>query len=94
MSPSLWIDRGAIFRWAQHRALPAEARVYLDGGGREPATMLAGARRMAELLESRGVHDVRFRDDPRGTHSERSWRRRLLPALRFHFGYARSTRHA
>jgi enterochelin esterase-like enzyme len=94
MSPSLWVARGAIFRWAERRNVPANARIYLDGGAREPAAMLAGARRMAELLAGRGVREVRFRDDPNGTHSERSWRRRLLPALRFHFGYARSTRRA
>ncbi len=91
MSPSLWVGRGAMFRWVGEREVPQGLRLYLDGGGREQR-MLEAATKMAELLASRGARDLRFRADPRGRHDERSWRRRLLSALRYHYGVARSQR--
>ncbi len=89
MSPSLWVGRGAMFRWTERRNVPHASRIYVDGGAREPR-MIEAAGRMPDLLGKRGLRDVCFRSDPKGDHSERSWRRRLLPALRFHFGTSRS----
>ncbi|MFO0546829.1 MAG: alpha/beta hydrolase-fold protein [Polyangiaceae bacterium] len=100
MSPSLQIAGGAIFDWARHqRALAhggvggARLRIYLDAGAHEAGgSMLARARSMAGLLaHARGV-ELKFREDPKGRHNEASWRRRLLPALRFHFGTSRAPR--
>lgn len=91
MSPSLWVGRGAMFRWVSERGVPHGVRVYLDGGAKEHR-MLEGAQKMSDLLASRGTDDLRFRADPKGDHSERSWRRRLLPAMRHHFGTSGSPR--
>jgi enterochelin esterase-like enzyme len=90
MSPSLWIARGAIFPWVRRHASASRARVYLDAGAREAGgRMLAAAERMAEALQQTAPIDLRFRADPRGEHRESDWRRRLLPALRWHFGTSR-----
>jgi hypothetical protein len=54
--------------------------------------MFRAAEEMARLLRARGVGNVMFRGDPKGRHRELDWRRRLLPALRFHFGTSRARR--
>ncbi len=92
MSPSLWIGGGRMFTYVAAHPLPSGARIYIDGGALEGPRMLKATGEMARILQARGVRDVCFRADPRGRHSERDWRRRLLPALRFHFGTARSRR--
>lgn len=84
MSPSLWVGGGAIFDWIQRQPTPMISRVYLDCGGRE-GRMMPMAARMAGHLQSRGYGEkqLMWRPDPRGTHSEANWRRRLPKALRF-----------
>lgn len=90
MSPSLWVAGGAFLRWAPDHARGARSRIYLDAGAREAGgRMLALAEQTAGLLRASGVSDLKFRADPRGQHRESDWRRRLLPALRFHFGKSR-----
>ncbi len=87
MSPSLFVGRGALFDWVKHNGAPHGSRIYLDAGAHEAGgRMLQSATRMAGVLQSTGRVDLRFRSDPQGYHRESSWRRRLLPALRFHFG--------
>lgn len=89
MSPSLWVGKGAMFQWVRRHAGTSRARVYLDAGAREAGgRMLSAAERMADVLRETPVH-LHFRSDPRGEHRESDWRRRLLPALRFHFGTSR-----
>ncbi len=89
MSPSLFIARGAMFGLVAGASL-RHTRVYIDGGAHE-GRILDGAGKMADLLRRRGAH-IHFRADRKGRHDERSWGRRLLPALRFHFGTARAPR--
>lgn len=87
MSPSLWIARGAMMRVAAARAPSATTRIYLDAGAREAnGRMLTAAEKMASILDAAPNVELMFRADPRGQHRESDWRRRLLPALRFHFG--------
>lgn len=86
MSPSFWIDDGAILDWVRDQPRPPFSRVYLDSGMREGrGTLLPLVAKMAGHLASRGYGDMnlRFRTDPKGLHSEQSWRRRLPAALRF-----------
>ncbi len=90
MSPSLFVGNGALFDWVKQHNAPAGSRIYLDAGAHEAGgRMLASAQRMAELLQAGGRCELKFRADPQGHHRESSWRRRLLPALRFHFGTSR-----
>lgn len=90
MSPSVWVAGGAFLHWAPARARAADTRIYLDAGAREGGgRMLAMAERAASVLSASGVADLKFRADARGQHREADWRRRLLPALRYHFGKSR-----
>jgi len=86
LSPSFWFAYPEIFKFVSGRSKPWVSRIYLDCGAREAGgRMLPVARDMAKLLSSRGYgpDQLRFRADPRGSHNERHWRRRLPRALRF-----------
>lgn len=89
MSPSLWFNQRAVLSHIERGLwrLPASGRLYIDAGGRERGRMLDDAARLSELLRLWGLgpERLRWRADPRGTHHERHWRRRLLGALRFLF---------
>ncbi len=85
LSPSLWFARGAIFRWARGRRFDG-GRIYLDVGGREPARTARDARRMRDLLVSKGYvpgSTLAFVEDPEGGHDEASWARRFRAAFPF-----------
>jgi predicted alpha/beta superfamily hydrolase len=91
MSPSLWLARGAMLDWVKRNQLPS-TRIYLDAGAREAGgRMVAAAERMASALEASGRVQLMFHVDAKGQHREADWRRRLLPALRFHFGTSKQT---
>jgi hypothetical protein len=67
---------------------PEVSRIYLDCGVREGrGTAPPQVAAMAAHLASRGYDDdhLRFRADPRGAHSEATWRRRLPRELRFFY---------
>jgi enterochelin esterase-like enzyme len=88
MSPSFWVSGGAIQRWVRERPTPPVSRIYLDCGVREGRGMvLSGVATMAAHLAHRGYDPdhLMLRPDPRGAHSEASWRRRLPRALRFFY---------
>ncbi|MFO0590530.1 MAG: alpha/beta hydrolase-fold protein [Polyangiaceae bacterium] len=86
MSPSLWVTGERIFELVESTPKPWTSRIYMDAGALEAGgAMLRAAERMAALLVRRGYtdKDFRFRKDARGRHSEKDWRRRATPALRF-----------
>jgi len=88
MSPSFWIKDGEILRWVTAQPAPELSRIYLDCGVREgKGTLLPQVAAMAAHLANRGYDrdHLMFRADPRGAHSEASWRRRLPQALRFFY---------
>lgn len=88
MSPSFWFARGRIFRYVASRPLPKISKVYIDGGAHEGGgNILQLAERMVRHLTERGYNptNLMWYPDPRGTHSERHWRRRFPRALRFLF---------
>jgi predicted alpha/beta superfamily hydrolase len=92
MSPSLWFARRGIFELAARESNPYRSRVYLDAGAREAGGRLVTiVDAFADSLRKRGWQDhgdlrVMNLVDPRGTHQESAWRRRLPKALRFTFG--------
>lgn len=96
MSPSFWFAQRGIFDFVAKEPNPYRSRVYLDAGAREgpkksEGRLVALVSEMARHLEGRGwgqAGDRRllFRADPRGTHNEAQWRRRLPKALRFLVG--------
>jgi enterochelin esterase-like enzyme len=86
MSPSLWFGVNDMFMFLSRAATPSVSRVYLDCGAREGGgRMVALVERVAAELRRRGYDErsLLVRVDPRGTHAERHWRRRLKSALRF-----------
>jgi predicted alpha/beta superfamily hydrolase len=86
MSPSFWLADQAIFADVAARPTPEVSRIYLDGGEKEDkGKLLPLLQRMVEHLVGRGYDSEKLMwlSDPRGTHSEASWRRRLPRALRF-----------
>jgi predicted alpha/beta superfamily hydrolase len=86
MSPSLWVGGDRMFDFVGSTSKPWTSRIYLDAGALEAGgSMLRAAERMEKLLRQRGYGDdaLRFRRDAKGKHSERDWRRRAPPALRF-----------
>lgn len=86
MSPSFWLADEAIFDYIAGQPTPAVTRVYMDAGAREDKGKVVDAvKRMAQHLVARGYDADRlmWRADPKGTHSEADWRRRLPKALRF-----------
>ena len=93
MSPALWFAGGAVFETVE-RAPFADSRIYMDVGAAEHhdaerrRAYVARFERMVALLEAKGYGPDRFRHlvDPRGTHHESAWARRLPDALRFLLG--------
>jgi enterochelin esterase-like enzyme len=88
MSPSFWVASGEIQRWVAAQPVPELSRIYLDCGVREGrGSLLPQVVTMAAHLANRGYDGdrLRFRADPRGAHSEASWRRRMPQALRFFY---------
>lgn len=86
MSPSFWVAGQAIFADIAARPTPDVSRIYLDGGDREDkGNVVSLVQRMVEHLTARGYDSKKLMwlSDPRGTHSEASWRKRLPRALRF-----------
>lgn len=80
MSPSLFVNHGAIVRYAQDAAWN-EGRIYLDNGTYEPS-----ARPLYEILRSRGYRvrrHLKYVSERGGKHTESAWARRLPNALRF-----------
>jgi len=90
MSPSLFVGNHGLLAWVKSHKLPRRSRIYLDAGAREAGgKLLRSAEQLAAALGEAGIEELAFRADPKGTHSEACWRRRLLPALRFHYGHAK-----
>lgn len=87
MSPSVWWDGKAVLgevdRFAGER--PA---IWLDTGGREGFDALADARTLRDRLRDKGWdprRDLRYFEDRRADHSERSWAKRIGPVLEYLF---------
>lgn len=94
MSPAFWFARSQIFRYVASRPRPEGAKIYLDCGERETARVhpkrdfYKMAASMVDLMVQQGFkehQDLKWVSDPRGTHSEGAWARRLGPALEFLF---------
>jgi predicted alpha/beta superfamily hydrolase len=85
LSPSLWFADRAIFPFVE--AAPfVPGRIYLDIGTDEGTASLANARRMRELLLSRGYRegvDLRWVEDVGGAHHEAVWGQRFKAAVPF-----------
>jgi predicted alpha/beta superfamily hydrolase len=93
LSPSLWLDGSAIFRYIAAAPFTPGA-IYLDIGeqegrlppGEQIRTMVRDARRMKRTLIEKGYRlgqDLCYLEERGGLHNEEAWARRLPRALRF-----------
>ena len=81
----LWFAGRAIFS-ALAESPHVPGRIYLDIGAREGRGALDDARRMRDALIEKGYapgSELRWVEDPRGSHNEVDWGRRFGAALPF-----------
>jgi predicted alpha/beta superfamily hydrolase len=87
LSPSLWFANGAILDLVDLSSRPpGGGRVYLDVGLKEGPAHVALARRLRDLLVSKGYDlrgNLRWVEDREGRHHESAWGRRFRKALPF-----------
>lgn len=81
MSPSVWWGRRAILRLLRTRPIDPATRIWIDAGVKEGARVVRDAFTLADRLRLQGVAQVKFVKEPKGTHDEASWARRLPEAL-------------
>lgn len=86
MSPSVWWNDRTILGEVDAFEGP-RPRMWLDVGGREGVDTLRDARALRDRLLAKGWNDetLRYYEDRRADHSERSWARRVRLVLEFLF---------
>ena len=88
-SPALWVAGRAIFRFLERHPVRPPARIYLDVGTAEGPEAIRDARALRDWLHQAGQGegvpeaDLRYLEDPVGTHTESAWGRRLRDAIPF-----------
>lgn len=85
LSPALWFAGGAIFPFIEHAPFPG-GRIHLDVGTLEGANAAVNARRMRDLLVTRGYRagvDLQWMEEEGARHNEAAWGRRFRRALPF-----------
>lgn len=87
LSPSVWWDNRMILKVANDFAGARRPRIWLDIGGREGKAALDDARALRDRLTAKGWNGamLRYFEDRRADHSERSWAKRAKPMLEFLF---------
>ncbi len=88
LSPSLWFADNAVLEYIRH-APAVGGRIYLDIGTEEGPDELADARKLRDLLVSRGYRlddTLRYVEDEGADHNESWWGPRLRAALPFLLG--------
>lgn len=97
ISPSLHWSRQASLYTA--RRMPRDLHIWLDMGWREdgqgrPPRVIRETRALRQILDGKGYElgkNLAYFEDPRGTHSEGDWARRMPKILQFLFGKPAST---
>lgn len=86
MSPSVWWNDRSILNDVDAFE-GRRPRMWLDVGGREGQQTLTDARMLRDRLRAKGWDDdtLRYFEDRRADHSERSWARRVRQVLEFLF---------
>jgi predicted alpha/beta superfamily hydrolase len=91
ISPSLWWAGGNILREAARLKTRLPLRIWLDTGLREGRYTIAYARRLQDILRSKGwkknrraaLADFRYLEASRARHDEFSWGARFDKVLKF-----------
>jgi predicted alpha/beta superfamily hydrolase len=87
MSPSVWWHQRAILREVDRFRDERRPRIWLDIGSREGKETVADVRLLRDRLRDLrwSDSDLRYHEDRRGEHNERSWARRMPLMLQFLF---------
>lgn len=88
LSPSVWWDNRSVIRQVKALADKPQQRIWLDVGTREGVAALRDVRALKAALTQKGWQqrvDFRYYEAKGGEHSERAWRSRVAPVLRFLF---------
>jgi predicted alpha/beta superfamily hydrolase len=87
VSPSVWWDDRFVLRDVARATIRAErrAKLWLDMGANESATAIPNVRLLRDALRERGWRDadLRYTEDPDGSHDEASWALRVPDMLRY-----------
>ena len=86
MSPSVWWDNHVILREVAGLSSRTPARIWLDMGTNESACATRDARRLRDVLLSKGWRldgDLCYLEDEGDSHDEPTWARRVEPFLKF-----------
>lgn len=88
VSPSVWWDEGWVLRDVGASAPSPRPRLWVDMGAQEGDQAVQLARALDQALRQHGwpAHQLRFVEDPRGSHDEASWARRVPAMLDFLYG--------
>lgn len=88
VSPSVWWDDGFVLRDVAAATPTPRPRLWVDMGAQEGEQAVTLARELTHLLRTRGWagDGLRFTEDPRGSHDEASWARRVPAMLDFLYG--------
>jgi predicted alpha/beta superfamily hydrolase len=92
VSPSVWWDSRRILRDVASFGPNPHARIWLDMGTDEGANAAADARRLRDVLVSKGWKldaDLKYFEAQGAKHTETAWAERVDPLLRFLFGQYR-----
>jgi len=91
MSPSVWWDEHAILALIETRTPERRPRIWLDTGteeGKDPAKVVADARRMRDAFVARGWRegaDLRYEEAAGHGHNEQAWGERFGHVLEYLF---------
>jgi predicted alpha/beta superfamily hydrolase len=87
VSPSVWWDDRFMLRDVARATIRAEkrAKLWLDMGANESTVAIPHVRLLRDALRERGWRDadLRYTEDPDGSHDEASWALRVPDMLRF-----------
>lgn len=88
LSPSVWWDNRAVIQQVKGLTAKPAQRIWLDVGTREGVAALRDVRALKAALTQKGWRqrlDFRYYEAKGAAHSERAWRSRVAPVLRFLF---------
>jgi predicted alpha/beta superfamily hydrolase len=87
-SPSLWASPAVYSEPMHFAAFDSPTKIYLYGGGKEGAGMLANLKKFKESVEKAGLDrtKIRLETDPHGHHNEARWGKEFPKAAEWLFG--------
>ena len=89
LSPSIWWDDSVILHRVEKMKMHPKLKIWLDMGLKEGDGMLMPARKLQEVLLTKGWKendDLKYFEAEGAGHNEKAWSERFPMALKFLFG--------